>query len=54
MATQQQQEDLFREGRVDLGVQAYKLGQIKTFRGVEKTYDVSQTTVKRRVDGITP
>ena len=39
MATLQQQQDLFREGRVDLGVQAYKLGQIKTFRGVEKVWE---------------
>ena len=31
MATPQQQEALFREGRVDLGVQAYKPGQITTF-----------------------
>ena len=31
MATPQQQEALFREGIVDLGVQAYKLGQITTF-----------------------
>ena len=52
MATPQQQEALFREGRIDLGVQAYKLGQITTLRGVERIYDVSRKTVKRRVSGI--
>ena len=31
MAVPQQQEALFREGRVDLGVQACKPGQITTF-----------------------
>jgi len=54
MAPPQQQEALFQEGRVDLGVQAYKLGQIMTLRGVEKIYNVSQKTVKQRVSGIKP
>jgi len=54
MAAPQQQEALFREGRVDLGVQAYKLGQITSLRGVERAYNVSRKTVKRRVSGIRP
>jgi len=54
MAPPQQQEALFQKGRVDLGVQAYKLGQITTLRGVKKIYDVSQKTVKRRISGIKP
>ena len=52
MAPPQQQEALFQEGRVDLGVQAYKLGQITTLRGVERIYDVSQKIVGWRVSGI--
>jgi len=52
MTAPQQQVDLFREGRIDLGVQAYKLGQLISLRGVERAYDVSRKTVKRRVSGI--
>ena len=54
MVTPQRQKDPFQEGRLDLGVQAYKQGQITTFRGVERTYGVSRTTVQRRIKGITP
>jgi len=54
MAAPQQQEALFREGRVNLGVQAYKLGQITSLQGVKRAYNVSQKTVKRRVSGIRP
>ena len=54
MAAPQQQEALFRGGRVDLGVQGYKLGQITSLRGVERAYNVSRKTVKRRVSGIKP
>ena len=52
MAAPQQQEDLFQEGRVQLGAQAYKLGQITTLRGIKRTYDVPRNTVKRRISGI--
>ena len=54
MAVPQQQEALFREGRVDLGVQAYKLGQITSLRSVERVYNVSRKTVKQRASGIRP
>ena len=54
MAAPQQQEALFREGRVDLGVQGYKLSQITSLRGVERAYYVFRKTVKRRVSGIRP
>ena len=52
MAAPQQQEDLFQEGRVQLGARAYKLGQITTLRGIERTYDVPRNTIKRRISGI--
>ena len=52
MAAPQQQEDFFQEGRVQLGARAYKLGQITTLRGIERTYDVPRNTVKRRISGI--
>ena len=52
MAPPQQQKALFQEGRVNLGVQAYKLGQITTLRGVERIYNVSRKIVGRRVSGI--
>ena len=54
MAAPQQQEAHFREGRVDLGVQAYKLGQITSLRGVKRAYNVSRKTVKRRVNSTRP
>ena len=54
MTAPQQQADLFREGRIDLGVRAYKLGQVTSLRGVERAYDVSRKTVKRRASGIQP
>ena len=46
MAAPQQQEDLFREGRVELGARAYKLGQITTLRGVERMYGAPRNTIK--------
>jgi Tc5 transposase DNA-binding domain len=54
MTAPQQQAARFGEGRIALGVQAYKLGQVKSLRGIEKTYDVSRKTVKRHVSGIQP
>jgi hypothetical protein len=54
MTAPQQQEALFREGRIALGVQAYELGQVPSLRSVEKIYDVPRKTVKRRISGIQP
>jgi hypothetical protein len=44
----------FERAESELGVQGYKLGQITSLRGVERAYNVSRKTVKRRVSGITP
>jgi len=52
MAAPQQQEDLFREGRVELGIRAYKLGQITTLRGVKRAYNAPRNTIKQRISGI--
>ena len=52
MATPQQQEALFREGRIDLAIQAHKQGQIPSFRAATTTYDVPRSTAQLRVKGI--
>ena len=54
MATPQQQEDLFQEGRLLLALNAYKQGQFTSFRKATNTYDVSRTTAQRRDKGIAP
>ena len=54
MATPQRQEALYRQGRVDLAVQAYKQGQFKSLRGATSTYDAPRTTARRRIAGIAP
>ena len=54
MAAPQQQEALYRQGRVDLAVQAYKQGQFQSLRGAASIYDAPETTVRRRVAGIAP
>jgi len=50
----QQQEDLFKEGRIDLAIQAHKKGQITSFRKATDTYDVPRSTAQLRVKGIKP
>ena len=52
MAAPQQQEDLFQEGRVQLGAWAYKLGQITTLQGIERMYDVPWNIVKWCISAI--
>jgi hypothetical protein len=54
MATPQQQEALYRQGRVDLATQAYKTGQIQSLRRATDTYDAPRTTARRRIAGIAP
>ena len=54
MATPQQQEALFREGRLALAVQAYKQGQIPTLLAAANTYDVPRSTAQLRIKGIQP
>ena len=40
MATPQQQEDLFREGRLVLAIDAYRQGQFEALQPATITYDV--------------
>ena len=54
VATPQQQEALYREGGIDLAINAHKQGQITSFRAATSTYDVPRSTAQRRVKGITP
>jgi len=54
IATPQQQEDLFQEGRLILALNAYKKGQFTSFRKATSTYNVSRTTAQQRDQGITP
>ena len=54
MATPQQQEALFQEGRLDLAINAYKQGQFQALQPATITYDVPQTTARRCIAGITP
>ena len=54
MAAPQQQEALYRQGRVDLAVQAYNQGQFKSLRAAVLTYDAPRTTARRRIAGTAP
>jgi Tc5 transposase DNA-binding domain len=51
MATLQQENPLFREGRLLLSINAHKQGQFTSFRKATATYDVPSTTVGRRAKG---
>jgi hypothetical protein len=53
MATPQQENPLFREGRLVLAINAYKQGQFKALQPAIITYNVPQTTARRRIAGIT-
>ena len=54
MPTPQQQEALFKEGRIDLAIQAHKQGQFWSFRAATTTYDVPRSTARLHVKGIKP
>jgi len=54
MATPQQQNPQFQEGRLLLSINAYKQGQFLSFRKATSTYNVARTTAQRRVKGIQP
>ena len=54
MATPQQENPLFQEGRLILAVNAYKQGQFEALQPATTTYDVPQTTARRCIAGITP
>jgi len=51
MATPQQQEAIYQEGRIALAIQAYKLGQFQTPTAAAKSYDVPLTTLRDRLKG---
>jgi len=54
MAIPQQQEALFKEGRINLAIHAHKQGQLTSFRAATSTYDVPRSTAQLRVKGIKP
>ena len=54
MATPQQENPLFQEGRLVLAINAYKQGQFSSLRSAVTTYDVPLTTAQRRNKGIKP
>ena len=54
MAAPQQQQTLFREGRLTLAIQAYKQGQIPSLRTATSLYDVPRSTAQQRIKGIQP
>ena len=53
MATPQQ-EAVYRQGRVNLAVQAYNQGQFKSLQSTTLIYNAPQTTARRRIAGIKP
>ena len=54
MATPQQQNPLFQEGRLVLAIKAYKEGQFLSFQSATTTYNVPQTTARCRAAGTAP
>ena len=54
MAATQQQEALYRQGIVDLEIQAYKQGQFKSLWAATSIYDASRTTAWYHIARILP
>lgn len=54
MATPQQENPLFHEGRILLSINAYKKGQFTSFQKATDTYNVLRTTAQRRAKGTKP
>lgn len=54
MSTQHQQEALFKEGRLLLATQAYKSHKFKSINAAALAFDVSQSTLLRRINGVLP
>jgi hypothetical protein len=52
MADDDGRQALYRQGRVDLAVAAYRRGEFKSIRAAAKLYDVAQNTVSRRLRGV--
>ena len=54
MATPQQENPLFQEGRLILAIEAHKRGQFTSFQSATTTYNVPRTTARRRAAGTAP
>jgi len=52
MATPQQENPLFREGRLILAINVYKQGQFKALQPTIITYNVPRITARRYIAGI--
>jgi hypothetical protein len=52
MPTPQQQDALFKEGRIALALKAHKQDKTTSFRALVSTYDVPRSTAQRHVKGI--
>jgi hypothetical protein len=54
MATPHSQAALHREGRLELAIQAYQKGEVRSYVEAAATYDVALNTLRRRLHGIPP
>jgi hypothetical protein len=54
MATPHSQAALHREGRLELAIQAYRRGEVRSYVEAAATYDVALNTLQRRLHGISP
>jgi len=52
MATPQRQAAIRKEGRIELALQAYQQGQFSTPTAAAKAYDVTRSTLQRRITDI--
>ena len=52
MATPKRQIALYKEGRLELAVQAYKQGRFSSYTAAAKAYDVPRSTLQQRINGI--
>jgi hypothetical protein len=52
MPMPQQQETLYREGRIELAITAHKQDKSTSFRALASAYDVPRSTAQQRVKGI--
>ena len=54
MSTSKQQAALYKEGRLDPAVQAYKRGDFQSYTAAANAYDVPRKTLQRRLLGVQP
>lgn len=54
MPASKQQVALYKEGRLELAIQAYKRGEFQSLRATAKAYDVPRATLQTRVAGVKP